>query len=280
MDPSTGDPTYKNTMANPTDAASGDSGLRGLTAAISRQNVKLPAFSPDFPEAFFISADAQFAAGAVVDNDMKFSLAVAQLTQAQTSRVARLLNGTATNKYDDLKRVVMEVFGRSNAQKVNDFKALAKGGVGDQNPIEFLARLRQSWDPDAFLRHTFLESLPPAVAGPLSPAEISLDEIARRAKDSLAVLSLGKTSGAAALHPTHVCEAAAAPPAVHAIDPPDTAAIQRRSQKPGHKGKTLPGLCKIHSTYGSDAFKCASPSSCKMASILAKKPTGNEDGSH
>ena len=127
--------------------------------------------------------------------------------------------------------------------------------LGDRSPKEMLQYMRslQPGEPEGVMfRYVFVSLLPDVVREVVSSLD-SLDEMANTAGNIL-------QSNVAAT--ACVCSASVSA----SSEEPSVAAVRR----PAPKKKDQ--LCRLHSTYGRDAFRCDKPTTCPMKNVIRTTP--------
>ena len=144
--------------------------------------LKLPEFWTDKPEVWFARVEAQFGTKGINQDDTKFNYLVSSLDNTTAGEVeAILLHPPQADKYEALKKALLQAFARTQAQK--DAELLSLTGLGDAKPTALLRRLKSlNSDTATLFRAHFLALLPSEVRAVLAGQEITdLDDLAKAA---------------------------------------------------------------------------------------------------
>ena len=167
--------------------------IKALAKAVSDINapsvqavsVKLPEFWPDDPEIWFARVEAQFNTRGISADATKFDHVVGVLDNSTASEVKSVLtHPPATNKFEALKKALLDAFSKSQAQK--DAELLALSGLGDRKPTALLRKIRGlNNDAETLRRALFLAQLPSEVRGVLAGQEFATLESLAEAADRI-----------------------------------------------------------------------------------------------
>lgn len=167
--------------------SSASSAVASLTPFSS---MKLPTFSPEAPELFFLLMDATFAQQKVTDPNIKFLTTLMQLPQRVQMQAKGLISEDVDNKLSKLKEIVSSLYVVPVEQRLKQL--LSSTSMGDMKPTEYLQYLRELQGSDAdpnspLIRTYFLDSLPTAIIPfvRLMFSSHDLDAIAKAADNSV-----------------------------------------------------------------------------------------------
>ena len=134
-------------------------------ATVGTLTVKLPAFWPDKPEAWFVQAEANFRARRITSQMTKFNLVVVALDTDTIVGVLDLLEKPPEDdSYDQLKARLVQSFKISKVDKIK--RVLEFPPLADENPIRLadkIMALRREASGEDFAKAVFLLKLPDAV---------------------------------------------------------------------------------------------------------------------
>lgn len=239
------------------------------TATVNAVALKLPEFSPDRIEYWFIAIEAEFnlRTPAITQDQTKYSYVVAALKGQVMDRVIDIIRNPPEEgtRYKTIKDRLLSAFGRTPLEMGKNL--LDWPGMGDGTPSALLSKMLASLpageDPEHILfKALFLRQLPVDVQDHLARSTtLTTRELAEQADAYFA------RSGARLNQPS---------PLVGNVD---VAAIDRKSQKRPTKNDT--SLCFYHRRYGKEARRCTQ-GNCQMANVpLAKTPpAGNSIAGH
>ena len=126
--------------------------------------------------------------------------------------------------------------------------------MGDNTPSEILAHIRGLLpDVDVLYEVVLLDLLPPN-ARDAALQHSSLDSMAAAAD-----LIVAENAVAASL------------PAVSELAAPDSS-DDRVVSVAAVAAPSSAGLCRVHARYGKAAYRCSSPSTCRMKNIIRQRP--------
>jgi len=207
--------------------------------------IKLPEFWPDDPEVWFARAEAQMNTRGITVDTTKFDHIVTALDNSAASEVKSVLvNPPAVNKYEALKKALLDAFSRSQAQK--DAELLALSGLGDRKPTALLRKIRNlNSDAETLRRALFLAQLPSEVRGVLAGQEFATLEKLAEAADRIVE---ARQSGG--------------PPAAFAVSSRD----HSNKPPPASTSRSDSNVCSYHSRFGLRARSCRP--GCLFASLL------------
>ena len=206
-------------------------------APVNAISLKLPEFWPDDPEVWFARVESQFATRGITQDGTKFDYIVSALDNPTASEIkAVILHPPTEDKYNMIKKALLEAFSRSQAQK--DAELLSLSGLGDKKPTAFLRKIRSlNNDAETLRRAVFLSQLPSDVRSVLAGQNITdLDELAQTADRIMEVRQ-----------PIPAYES------VSAVSQ-QTRSPKRKIQN-SRKDDSFP-VCFYHSKYGGKARRC------------------------
>ena len=213
---------------------------------------KVPDFWESRPTTWFHVFESHLDNGTALSEAKKFSLLLPLLTSSAVEKVDRFVLAPPEAVYTKAKKALLDHFERDPMDRIADLYHLSS--FGDRTATDFLDYMRslQPGEPETKLfRYIFLKCMPPHVKAVVVKHE-DLDAMAEAADVILkSVPSMdGYSSGPVQLSGT-------------------IAATSR---------ELVDGLCAIHKKYGQDAYSCALPGSCRMKSVLKKKPGNGNAG--
>ncbi len=240
-----------------------------MAATVNAVALKLPEFSPDRIEYWFIAIEAEFnlRIPAITQDQTKYSSVVAALKGQVMDRVIDIIRNPPADgtRYQAIKdRLLSAAFGRTPLERSKSL--LDWPGMGDGTPSALLSKMLASLpigeDPEHILFNAlFLRQLPADVQDHLARSTaLTTRQLAEHA-DAYFTLS-----GARLNQPS---------PLVGNVD---VAAIDCNRQK---HTKTATSLCFYHRRYGKEAKRCTQ-NNCQMSHIplATTPPTGNSNAGH
>lgn len=160
----------------------------------STNNIKLPTFSPDAPDLFFILMDAMFKQYEITDPNSIFLTTLMQLPQRVQMQAKSLISDNVEDKLGKLKKIVNSLYVLPAEQRLKQL--LNSTSMGDMKPTEYLQYLRElqgsDTDPNSpLIRTYFLDSLPSTLIPfvRLMFNTHDLDSIAKAADNSVPYVS-------------------------------------------------------------------------------------------
>lgn len=213
------------------------------TPNVNAASIKLPEFWTEDPELWFARAEAQFATRDIKSGDTKFNYVVAALDNSTAAEVKHILVSPPANKYEALRKALMEAFAKSQAQK--DAELLAISGLGDRRPTALLRKIQSlNSDPDTLLRAFFLAQLPSDVRAVLAAMDsTNIEDLAKAADRVIESKSLAPHGS---IHEVYNVSA------VH----------DRAPYKPRQSAYATPvsssssNICYFHNKFGTKARRC------------------------
>ncbi|CAL9696567.1 unnamed protein product [Knipowitschia caucasica] len=228
-----------------TDASS--SASAAAAPAVFAATIRLPDFWQNDPEPWFQHVDAQFHLRGITTDDTKYFHVVAALDSATTRRLMGLLRDPpAANKYEALKRALLQLYQLSDMERAD--RLLSLTGLGDSKPTELMENmlaLLGSGDVSFLFTHLFLRQLPPQVRTALANSPLI------RTKD---YRGLAEEADRLLLASRQVSVHALLPCVPESEDTVDVAAVTERRKKEN-------GLCFYHHRFGVKARRCIPPCS-------------------
>ena len=228
----------------------------GSAAAPRRLNDrKVPDFWEDRPEFWFRIFDAHLSHFKPSERRC-FDALLPLLTPAARSVVHSVIRTPAAAPYSRARDALLRHFGRTPRQLARE--AREARSLGDKLPSEFLDHL-MSILPDIklFYEVALLDALP-------ANARIA-------ALGHTDVRDMALAADAVVLEARAAAEVDAPVAAVAAVsqDQDVEVAAVSRSIRPAQKSS----LCSAHARWGKETYKCLSPSTCKMRSVIRPRPT-------
>ena len=218
----------------------------------SAVTVKLPTFWPAQPTIWFAQAEAQFALRGISSDSTKYYHVLAALDQDTAVRISDvILNVPANDKFDSLKKRLLQTFELQETDHAEQLLILASAGLGDRTPSQLMEEILQllGTKPFCFLcKQIFLRQLPTVVRTQLAEANFSSDPraVANQATTLWRTARLdnqlmGKTSGITSPN-NELCT----------ITKPNTLSTAPTIHK---------NWCQFHRRFGKAARKCQKPCS-------------------
>lgn len=156
----------------------GDGAAPAEQGAINRINIKIPPFWHDCPEIWFAQVEAQFAVGDVRSDRQRFNTVVGSIESQVLRQVSEaVLTPPEQNKYENLKRLIIERFAESAQTKIQ--KLLSALTLGDQKPSQLLAEMRRlggTTVSDELMRTLWLKTLPQHIRAILATSDGDLSQ--------------------------------------------------------------------------------------------------------
>ena len=225
-------------------------------AAVGTLTVKLPAFWPDKPEAWFGQAEANFRARRINSQMSKFNLVVVAFDADTVDGVLDLLEKPPEeDAYDQLKARLVQSFKISTVDKIK--RALEFPPLADENPVKLadkIMSLTREASGENFAKAVFMLKLPDGVRKAMwSEPLASWSKMKARASG---LWHAEKTRNRASVYEAaNVSEAEA--------DAVRSAPRKQRSSKFQEFAKTFTqrqnGPCVFHEFFGQTATRCCAP---------------------
>ena len=223
------------------------------TVPVNAVSVKLSGFWTSNPEPWFAQAEAVFATRnpAITQQKTKFDYVIQSLDSTTSERVQSIILRPPQNPYDALKSALISTFGKTQAVKDQDLLDLS--GLGDRKPSELLQHMKNlNTDRETLFKALFLAQLPPDVRSILALS--SKTDIGDLALEADRITEVSKLSNEAQVNATRGAQSS-----------------RSNTRNKADDWHTLPGMCKFHSRFGTDAKRCISP--CKLYN---KSDQGND----
>ena len=174
------------------------------------------------------------------------------------------VGSTAPDVFDRVERLLLQRFEMSQMERG---KALLEcTSLGDKTPEEMLQHMRSlqpGEEEGTIFRYLFVSLLPDVVREVVATMD-SLDAMAKTANSILQLNAAARISALAVSIDDLQVSAVRRPP------PP------RPARGTGTSSTAGPGsLCRTHTRYGQDAFRCDKPSSCPMRSVVRTPGNGS-----
>ena len=107
--------------------------LQPESATVNAAAVKLPAFWSGNPEVWFRQVESNFTTRNITAQQTKFDYVIQALDNSTADRVQSIiLSPPERDPYDELKKTLIAIFGKSQAEK--DQEILDFNGLGDKKP--------------------------------------------------------------------------------------------------------------------------------------------------
>ncbi len=253
--------------------------LQPESATVNAASVKLPAFWSGNPEVWFKQVESNFTTRSVNAQKTKFDYVIQTLDNNTADRVQSIiLSPPQENPYDELKKTLTDIFGKSQAEK--DQEILDFNGLGDKKPSELLQHmLNLNADPKTLFKAFFLAQLPSEVRRILAlSGKTDIKELAKEADKIMEVSKLTGDSQVSAVGESRKPSRQKPRPHHNNRSEPQTTPKNRSETQttPDQDWPLLPGLCKYHSKFGMRARSCLKP--CKLHAISepGNGPTGRQ----
>ena len=108
----------------------------------SAVTVKLPTFWPAQPTIWFAQAEAQFALRGISSDSTKYYHVLAALDQDTAVRISDvILNVPANDKFDSLKKRLLQTFELQETDRAEQLLILASAGLGDRTPSQLMEEI-------------------------------------------------------------------------------------------------------------------------------------------
>ena len=126
---------------------------------VSAVSITLPEFWTTSPEICFARVETQFGTRNITLDSTKYDYVVSALDFKRAEAVHDILvNPPAEGRNESLKKALIEVFGKSQAQRHNELLNL--NGLEDKNPTALLRKINSlNGDPKTLKRALFLSNL-------------------------------------------------------------------------------------------------------------------------
>ena len=166
--------------------------LQPGAATVNTTAVKLLPFWSGDPEVWFKEVESVFSTRnpAINRQQTKFDYVIQALDNITADSIQNIILNPPENTYDKLKAALIEVFGKSQAEK--DQELLNFNGIGKKKPSELLQHMHNlNADPATLLKALFLAQLPLEVQRILAMSEkTDIWDLAREADRTTEVSKL------------------------------------------------------------------------------------------
>ena len=231
---------------------------------------KVPDFWEDRPEYWFRIFDAHLA-HFNPSEEHSFDALLPLLTSAARSTVHSVIRTPGQTPYSKAREALLLHFGRTPRQNARELRETRS--MGDRLPSEFLDHvLGLLPDVKTYFEIILLDALPP------NARVAALQHTDLRA--------MARAADAVVLENRAEAEASQPVPAINAISlldddvvggspipPPLTPTVAAVARDP--RARKSDSLCPTHARWGKKAYKCQSPSTCRMSRVIFPKPAAN-----
>ena len=231
------------------------------TPSNSDHGPKLPKFWEEEPEAWFSVFKGHFRGRTPpVDQLSLFNRMLPLLPTTAVSLCRPLVGDSPPDVFQRAEKLLLAHYQLSPSERGRLLYNCTS--LGDRTPtamLQYMRTLQPGEEEGVLFRHIFVNLLPDVVREVVSSVD-SLDEMATTATT------------------VYQANAAALVSAVSAESPVQVNAVHRPSGRGGSSGRGSSGrrrgnaVCKTHSRYGCDAYKCDRPDSCPMKDMLKPPP--------
>ena len=227
---------------------------------------KVPDFWEDRPEFWFQIFDAHLNHFRPSERQC-FDALLPLLTPAARSTVHSVIRTPGTAPYSKAREALLRHFGRTPRQLARE--ARESRSMGDKLPSEYLDHIMGLLpDVRTFYEIALLDALSPnARVAALQHSGTGVEAMARAADavvlESRAEAELPRSVNALSLLDDEF-DGPSGPPPIS----PTVAAVARPQRKSD-------ALCGQHARWGKKAYKCQSPSTCRMSKIIFPKPASS-----
>ena len=244
-------------------------GLHPGAATVNAAAVKLPPFWSGNPEVWFKQVESVFSTRKITVQQTKFDYVVQALDNSTAEKVQSVILSPPEDPYDTLRAALIEIFGKSQAQK--DQEVLNINGLGDKKPSELLQHIQNlNADPKTLVKALFLAQLPPEVRQILALSDKT--DIKELAKEADRVMEVSRLSGTSQVNSTGGFRKSGG------RNPDYPKGTQHPVPKSDQQWPLLSSLCKYHSKFGDRARSCLPPCKLHNVSGTGKRPTFSGPG--
>jgi len=228
---------------------------QGQDGQVSHVSVKLPLFAEQHATAWFAIIEGQFELSRVTMKTTKFYHALSALPPNIVSKIPQ--SALESKDYEELKKAVLILYEESKTETFNRLISRARLDPLER-PSVFLADLknkaRRYEVGDDFVRHRFLQVLPPSLLPVLAAQEdLSLDALGRLADSLSEHLANAPLPTVMAAQPTQTSHS----PSRQSRRDHDDTRRKRHTMEPFHAGQR-PLVCRGHVYYGRQSRSCRS----------------------
>lgn len=240
---------------------------------IARVAVKPPPFWKNSPALWFIQLESQFALADIKEDGTKYNYVVAAIDSEALNSVSDIiLSPPSTNKYDSLKKRLIDAHSESESAKIQ--KLLQGVDIGDQRPSQLLTRMRALAGDnvgDNMLKSLWLNRLPTNTQTILTALSEELPKLATVADKihDLSVPSAINNIATPSSSNTHALEQQIAELTKQVNELSTMVKRQQNRSRSRSTRRKSPyrnnpqnsnnGYCFYHSRFGHKAKKCTSP---------------------
>ena len=228
---------------------------------------KVPDFWEDRPEFWFRIFDAHLA-HFTPSEQRSFDALLPLLTPAARATVHSVIRTPGTAPYSKAREALLRHFGRTPRQMAREMRDTRV--LGDRLATEFLDHIVALLPDVRTLYEVALLDALPANARVAALQHTDVYAMARAA-DAVLLENRAEAESPRALQASVNSLTLLDGDLQHDVQPlaPTVSAISRSQRPPLKKTDTL---CAIHARYGKEAFKCQTPSTCRMKNVLAPRP--------
>lgn len=241
---------------------------------ISRVSVKPPAFCKEQPDLYFIQMESQFAVAGITVDQTKFHHVVSSLDAKYLQHVGEIIrNPPAANKYEAVKKAIIDEFTDSDQKKVRTL--IKEIELGDLKPSQLLKRMKElARDKinDDVMKTLWMERLPESIRAVISIVDGDAAQMALQADKMLEIHRFSGT-GVSAVQSTNPLqlEIEALRQEIAVLKAGRPGRMEEKSQNNGHgrsrsKSKVRFPFCRYHYRFGDKAKKCVEPCQYKKLS--------------
>ena len=229
---------------------------------------KVPDFWEDRPEFWFQIFDAHLAHFNPSERQC-FDALLPLLTPAARSTVHSVIRTPGSTPYSKSRDALLRHFGRTPRQLARE--AREARALGDRLPSEFLDHI-MGLLPDVrmFYEIALLDALPQNAR--VAALQHSSVEAMARAADAVMLENRAEAEASRAVNAISLLDDELDSRPVPPPPAPVVAAVAKTSRKSD-------SLCGTHARWGKKAFKCQSPSTCRMSKIICPRPTSSSSSS-
>ena len=243
--------------------------------ATPAQPLRLPAFTPINPEAWFQRAETIFRNRNITTERKKADTVLEYLPDDVWNMISPWIGSlTDTVDYKDLKKKLLQVYSATPSERAKQFFAHLYTDISDMRPSHLLYEMRklltmpqtesEPQKPIDLLREMVLTTLPPAVRAAIPNASEMDEETFLKVADDLMI---AHTAAKRVIAP-----AAPEPPAAEEEPPePHVAPVKNQKQRRPfrrHYHQPQRYLCYFHWRFGDEAKRCEGPCSRSQKNTL------------
>ena len=233
--------------------------------AAPAQPLRLPAFTPMNPEAWFQRAETIFRNRNITTDRKKADAVLEYLPDDVWNIISPWIGSlTDTVDYKDLKKQLLKIYSATPSERAKQFFARLYTDIGDMRPSHLLYEMRKlltmpqtesdAQKPIDLLREMVLTTLPPAVRAAIPNASEMDEETFLKVADDLMIAHTAAKKVIAPAAP-ELPAAEEEPPEPHA------APVKNQTQRRPFRRRQQQYLCYYHWRYGNEAKRCEGPCS-------------------